>query len=336
MRFLGKSITNFYKSSTRGLGLLSITYGTSTLAYEYYIKKLNRNSFEYYNLEFSALKRPPTELIEFIYRHLLIPFKFNLENSRIMSLHADSLPGSLRKGISDQPAVFIDQSTNSIDIYLPHFYEKDISVGHFLENSGKYYFFDGQPVDTLMHETTDKRVILDEFICHKMPSNEEMLARICIQMAGKEKLGIAGSLGIGSIVGGATLVGGSFLRLGSPAFFASFIVGMGLAFVQNMAIKRYDENLLWKFERETVASLSKEYTKGLFEVYEKERRINLLAYKLAGHQVAKKYVDSNGNKKDSIVPETEKLAFLRNRLIEQGGQVPEIKDSLDDEDEFYF
>lgn len=163
-----------------------------------------------------------------------------------------------------------------------------------------------------------------------------ILARICIRMAGNEKLGKSGSLGVGSIVGGATLVGGSFLRLGSPAFFASFIVGMGLAYLQNMAIQRYDEQLLWKFERETVASLSKEYTKGLYEVYEKERRLNLLGYKLAGHQLAKKYIDSNGNKINSVVPETEKLAFLRNRLIEQGGQVPEIKDSLDDEDEFYF
>ena len=92
----------------------------------------------------------------------------------------------------------------------------------------------------------------------------------------------------------------------------------------------------WNFEKGTVSSLSKEYTKGLFEIYEKDRRVNLLAYKLAGHQTAKKYIDQSGNTKNKIIPETEKLAFLRNRLIEQGGEVPEIKDSLDDEDEFYF
>ena len=37
-----------------------------------------------------------------------------------------------------------------------------------------------------------------------------------------------------------------------------------------------------------------------------------------------------------MIPQTEKIAFFRNQLIAQGGDVPEIKDQLEDEDEFYF
>ena len=156
MGFFRQGLSSFYRKTARTIGVTCVLGGSGILAFDDYKRRKSREVFEYYHLEFNVLKQPPTELIEYIFRHLLVPFKFNLEASRIMSLHVESTPGQPgARGISNQPKIFIDPETNGIDIYLPHFYEKDISVGHFLENSGKYFFFDGQPVDTLMHETTE-------------------------------------------------------------------------------------------------------------------------------------------------------------------------------------
>jgi len=113
-------------------------------------------------------------------------------------------------------------------------------------------------------------------------------------------LGQTGSMGFGSLICGGGLIASTFLRLGSLPFAGCFLVTGGLAFLQHELIRRYDQNLLWNFEKGTVASLSKEYTKGLFEIYEKDRRVNLLAYKLAGHQTAKKYIDQSGNTKNKM------------------------------------
>lgn len=176
-----------------------------------------------------------------------------------------------------------------------------------------------------------------------MPSNEEILARISTQFVGPHQLGKIASTGAGCIALGATVIASSLIKFNSGSslvkqtpLLAVTALCMACTYFQKTLIKQYDEKLTWDFEQNTLAKLSKEYTKGLYEMYEKDRRTNVLAYKLAGSDKAKKKIDSNGNTKGLTIAQTEKIAYFRNQLIAQGGEVPEIKDQLDDEDEFYF
>jgi len=324
-------------------GPLCFGLGVANIAFEYYKNNVSRSLFQYYALEFNVLKQPSRELVEFLVTNFLIPNGLNVEKSRIMSSHVQAMP---RKRLSQRminPLIFYEESTNSVDIYLPQFYEVNGSYGHFLENSGHYFMVQQHKLNTEFFESTNMRYVgVDEYVICQHPSNDEILFRTERAFANRSL--ISGGTGVGVQLlfmstiffsFGCMRAGASLMR--QKPVMAGLLTGVLGVQGTEMGRKRYNHEQQWA-EEQRLAKKSPQLALGAYTSLEKGRRLNLLAYKMEGHQLARTKIDAQGNIKADKIQLADKLAFAVTNLRDNFdiNQLPEIPDEIVEEDQFYF
>lgn len=324
-------------------GPLCFGLGVANIAFEYYKNNVSRSLFQYYALEFNVLKQPSHELVEFLVTNFLIPNGLNVEKSRIMSSHVQTMP---RKRLSQRminPMIFYEESTNSVDIYLPQFYEVDGSFGHFLENSGHYFMVQQYKLNTKFFESTNMRYVgVDEYIICQHPSNDEILFRTEQAFANRSLISRGTGIGVQCLFMSMVFFTFGRMRAGVPLLrqkpvMAGLLTGVLGVQGTDVGRTRYNHNQQWT-EEQRLAKKSPHLALGAYTFLEKGRRLNLLAYKMEGHQLARTKVDAHGNIKADRIQLADKLAFTVANLRDNFGvdQLPEIPDEIVEEDQFYF
>jgi len=340
---VSKSIINYLQKLAKIGGGTVLAASLSTIAFHYYKNYISRELFQYYALEFNVLKQPSRELVEFLVKNFIIPNGFNVEKSRIMSSHVENVPGKRLSQTMVRPMIFYDEAENAVDIYLPQFYEVNGSFGHFLENSEHYFMVQDHRLNTRFFESTDLRYAgVDEMIICNHRSNEEIL--LCTEMAYAWRKRIGKEISYGVL---AAFMGTFWLSIGlwkpgvtiksQKSLIAGAALGLTGIYGSDKFIQNYNHNLIWS-EEQRLAKKNAQLALGTYTLLEKGRRLNLLAYKMEGHQRARAYIDALGNVKKDRIPLTEKIKFAIENLNNNFGiyNLPEIPDEIVEEDQFYF